>query len=105
MLLTLRPYKDSDYKTLVQWWDAHKWAPVAPQALPKVGYIVELDKPICAGFLYQTDSMIAWCEFIISDPNSNPSDRDKSLDILISSLTNEAKELGFKAIFIAPGTN
>ena len=99
MNLTLRPYRLDDYETLVSWWAGHNWPVVAPQALPNLGYVVEGDKPICAGFLYRTDSMIAWSEFIVADPESKIEERDKGLDMILDGLKKTATEMGFKALF------
>lgn len=53
---------------------------------------------MCAGFLYKTDSAISILEFIISDPGADKDERSQALDILIKSLSDEAKQLGFNAI-------
>jgi len=92
----IREYNDNDYITLCEWWVEHKWGVIPMNCLPKVGFVVN---NICAGFLYQTDSKIAWLEWIISNPQSNKEERDVALDLLINQLLITAKELGFKLVF------
>ena len=31
--------------------------------------VLDGETPVCAGFVYITNSKVAWCEFIISNPN------------------------------------
>ena len=94
--MTLRPYTNLDYWTLASWWNTHKWPCPDQEMLPKTGFIVE---EICAGFLYKTDSKIAWLEFIISNPVSDKQERNKALDLLIKKLCEEAKNCEFAAVF------
>lgn len=85
-----------DYEMLAKWWLHHGWGDVPAIILPKEGFIVN---EICAGFIYQTDSKIAWIEYIVSDPASEKEYRAQSLDILIDNLIKRAKELGFLVAF------
>lgn len=94
--MQVRKYERYDYYTLVEWWSQHSWKAPSINMLPKTGFIVE---NICAGFLYKTDSEIAWLEFIISNPVSDKEERSQALDLVINSLVEEAKLSGFKAIF------
>ena len=73
MELNIRMLKDSDWNTLVEWWDAWpEWHAPAKDFLPENGtggFIVEKqDKPIVAGFLYTTNSKAALLEWIVSNP-------------------------------------
>lgn len=94
--MIFRNYINSDYWTLASWWNAHNWPCPDQEMLPETGFIVE---DVCAGFLYKTDSKIAWLEFIISNPKIEKEKRTQSLDLVISALCEEAKKLGFKVIF------
>jgi len=95
----LRPYELSDHDMLADWWVKQGWPVIAPASLPKIGLVAMSDKPVCAGFLFQTDSNIAWSELIVADPESNIEDRDLCLDLLIIGLTKQAKFLGFGVVF------
>jgi hypothetical protein len=98
--MDIRSYKSEDYVALKAWWAIHKWDPMPPESLPKNGLIVEhLNQRICAGFIYSTDSNIAWLEFVISNPLCDKLIRDKALDLLILSLIDLAKSLGKEIIF------
>lgn len=94
--MEVRKYERYEYYTLVEWWNQHNWKAPSINMLPKTGFIVE---NVCAGFLYKTDSEIAWLEFIISNPNSDKEERSKGLDLVINALLEEAKISGFKAVF------
>jgi hypothetical protein len=91
----IRRYKNEDYGTLKEWWVAQNWPPVPEDNLPQMGYVVE---DICAGFLYQTDSKCAILEWIISNPNSDSTKRDKALDLLIKTILEETRNLGYQTI-------
>ena len=94
--LIMRLFTYKDYKTLHEWWKAYDWQSVPYNCLPKTGYIID---GYCAGFLYKTDSNIAWLEWIISNKNANKEEKAKALDSLISKLIDDAKKEGFKLIF------
>lgn len=104
--MEVRVVKYSDYEQLKEWWDFWKFPAPPITALPK--YDEELTTglmvckngiDICAGFLYETNSMLCWVEFIVANPKSEKEDRSVALKLLLSELTKEAKELGFGAIF------
>ncbi len=88
--------KEKDYQTICSWWEKHNWPKIPLVMLPQTGYIID---NVCAGFLYQTDSNIAWLEFIISNPDITKENRSKALDILIDKLSETARGLGFTTIF------
>jgi hypothetical protein len=100
MELKVRPFVKDDYQTLDAWWQLHKWSSPPLQALPPNGIVVEtVSQRICAGFLYLTDSSIAWLEFVVANPMCDKLLRDKALDTLIPSLLYRAKELGKTTVF------
>lgn len=93
-----RSFTSADYPVVCQWWTARQWPQIPLMMLPRRGFIVD---GYCAGFLYLTDSPIAWLEWVVSNPDSDKIERQKALDNLISSLLNAAKEAGCKAVFSA----
>lgn len=101
MSLHVIPFNEKDhYETLVTWWDSHKFSAPPVHALPRTGVVVVSNEtPVAAGFLYKTDSCIAWMEFIISNPKSDRMLRSEALDILMDCLCNLAKTMGFKTVF------
>ena len=96
---------NDDYSILVEWWKFWRFFPPTQDILPNnglSGLVItdENDNMICAGFLYATNSPIAWIEFIVSNPNvKDKKVRKESLTFLIQELTNLAKENNFKVIY------
>jgi hypothetical protein len=82
------------YKILFDWWNGHAdWSPLPQECLPKTGSIVfDGDTPICAGFLYRSDSAFVMFEQIISDPKSHHLIRSRALDILIKDILSKTKK-------------
>jgi len=102
MKLNVRPLKNTDYEdVLCDWWRDWRWTPPARDFLPENGtggYMVyDNDFPVCAGFMYTTNSNVAWCDWIIS--NLNYKDRVKrkeALELLVNQITKVAERKGFK---------
>lgn len=101
MSLITVPFSSQDhYSTLSKWWNHYDFSPPPVHSLPKTGVVIyNSETPICAGFLYKTDSSISWMEFIVANPKSDKRLRSEALDVLINCLTYVAKENGFKIIF------
>lgn len=102
--MKVRTLDSDDYNTLVKWWEDWGWDAPSKELLPDSGtggLMVSNDdeEDICAGFLYQTNSKIAWCEFVISDRYYKKSDRSKAIELLIKAIGLTAKEQGYKALF------
>lgn len=105
MELTINRLSESDYDNILTgWWQDWRWTPPAKDFLPDNGtggmIVSDGDIPVCAGFIYVTNSKIAWVEFIIS--NKNYTDREGrrlALRLLIQALTNIAISSGNKYIY------
>mgnify|MGYP003114747894 FL=1 len=102
--MKLRKLTDQDWDTLCEWWDAWpKWVNPPKSFLPdngKGGFMVEKDnKPICAGFIYLTNSDAVLLEWIVSDPNYRESDRKQALELLITRAEEACKAIGKKHMF------
>jgi len=102
MELEIRPLYDTDYEEiLIEWWKQWNWEPPAKDFLPddgKGGMIVfDGDTPICAGFVYITNSKVAWVDWIISNKEYRVKDKRKeAIRLLIESLTNVCRNTGSK---------
>ena len=105
MKFNLRQLSPDDYDTyLHKWWTDWGWQPPAKEFLPENGaggLIVEENKtPVCAGFIYVTNSQVAWVDWIISNKEyNNKENRKKAIDLLIESLTNVCKMNGNKYVY------
>ena len=74
MNFTIRELNETDYESiLVGWWKDWRWTPPPKDFLPdggKGGFIVyDGDIPVCAGYIYITNSKVGWCDWIISNIN------------------------------------
>jgi len=97
--LNVRKLTDEDWDTLCKWWESWpKWVNPPKTLLPdngKGGFMVEKNnKPICAGFIYMTNSDAVLLEWIVSDPTYRDEDRQTALELLITSAEAACKELG-----------
>ena len=105
MKLNIIKLKPTDYEDILcQWWKDWRWDPPSRDFLPENGtggYIVyDNDRPICAGFMYLTNSKAAWCDWIISDLRyKDRQKRAEALELLIETITNEAKKLEYKFVY------
>lgn len=104
---SFRGLEESDYETLVEWWNAYDFPPPPREILPSTEYGLcgimiedEEDEEYCAGFVYFTNSPIAWIEFIISNPLvENKELRVEMIRELISKLTDVARDNDARVIF------
>ena len=102
--MKLRKLTDQDWDTLCKWWEAWpKWVNPPKSFLPdngKGGFIVEKNnKPICAGFIYLTNSDAVLLEWIVSDPEYRENDRKEALELLITGAEAACKAIGKKHMF------
>lgn len=69
--MQVRKLKTEDYDTLAVWWRKWRWTPPVREILPEngtAGFIVyDGPVPVVAGFLYDTNSSIAWVEWVVSN--------------------------------------
>lgn len=102
MALIIRPLNENDYDTILcDWWRNWGWEPVERDFLPdngKGGLIVfDGEEPVCAGYIYTTNSKVAWVDWIISSESyrKKPHRRD-AIKLLIETLTNICRNTGHK---------
>ena len=102
MEFNINQLKDTDYEdVLLGWWSDWGWKAPDKDFLPENGkggiMICDGDTPICAGFLYMTNSSVAWVDWIISSKTYRKKPhRKKALELLIDTLTNIARNSGNK---------
>ena len=108
MKLESRQLKESDWETLQSWWKAWGWPEMSKDLMPLDGLgglIVEkANKPIASGFLYLTNSKVAWTEWIVSDPEYREHDRIDALKLIVEGLEKVAIQAGC-TIILSVGRN
>jgi hypothetical protein len=98
----IRELNETDYnEILVGWWHQWKWEPPQKDFLPNDGkggiIIFDEDTPVCAGFMYLTNSKVAWVDWIISNKEyTKKPQRKDAIKLLVSSLTDICKKTGSK---------
>lgn len=101
----IRKLNETDYEDiLLKWWKDWKWTAPQKDMLPENGsggfIVYDEDVPVCAGFLYNTNSGIAWCEFVISNFEYREKDkRREALLLLLNTLEQVASSLGKKYLY------
>lgn len=94
-MFEVRPYKKEDYQDFCAWWAQWGWDAVPLEFLPADGVVVSVDgKPVCAVFIYLTNTPICWIENYISSKDCDKAVRGDALDLLILSALEKAKDLG-----------
>lgn len=104
MELNIRRLRESDWETLVQWWDEWpEWVNPPKDFLPDNGIgglmVEKNDLPIVAGFIYFTNSKGALLEWIVSNPKYKEQDRKEAIELLIMGAEEVCKAQGFKYMF------
>ena len=105
MKLQVNLIEEGDYSKFCEWWKWNRF-PVPPREyLPNNGLgglkiTNENGIDICAGYLYETNSSLAWIEFIVASPEIKDKEvRKEALTDLIRYLTVYAQQKGFKGVF------
>mgnify|MGYP003139938308 FL=1 len=91
---------DRDYEQMVSWHISWKWPVLPKECLSKRGYIVSrgsVDLYSC--FLYETDSSLCWMEWFVGNKKTTKDQRKDAKKFLINHVIEEAKSLGFRALF------
>ena len=104
MKFNTRQLEESDWDTLVKWWEWWpEWTAPAKSFLPNNGtggIIIEKDnQPIVAGFLYFTNSDAVLLEWIVSNPQYREDDRKDAIELLINTCKALCKDEGKKYMF------
>lgn len=94
-----------DYPMLVEWWSWFRFPPPTQNLLPENGeggmMIGKNGIPICAGFLYLTNSDFAIIEYVVSNPEYRDDDRKLAIQFLLSELERVAKTQRGKGIIFS----
>lgn len=105
MELLVRQLNDNDYDDiLVGWWKQWGWEPPTRDFLPNDGrggvIVYDGDTPVCAGFMYLTNSRVTWVDWIISNKEyTKKPQRKDAIKLLVSKLTDICKDTGSKFVY------
>ena len=101
MKLNIRRLKESDYETLVKWWNWWPgWEAPPKTFLPDTGFIVEKNNVgIVSSYVYMTNSKTAIFDWVVSNPEYRESDRKDAIRLLIQATETVLKDQGIKHIF------
>ena len=93
--------RETDYDTLVKWWNQHEFGVVPMEVLPPHGIIVEeAGVPLCAGGLYiGLGTEFAFMEWIVADKNANKRQLHKALKLCVDALFELARDEGMQLVF------
>ena len=102
MELKARELKESDWNILPSWWKWWRWPEANRDILPLNGLggimVYKDNINIAAGFLYLSNSKVAWLDWIVSNPEYKDKDRKQALELLINTLEEVAKQQGYSVI-------
>lgn len=104
MAFIVRPLNENDYDTILKgWWEDWSWQPPSRDFLPDNGkggiIILDGEEPICAGFMYTTNSKVAWVDWIISSKSYRGEGRKAAISLLVDTLTNVCRNTGHKYVY------
>jgi hypothetical protein len=101
-MLNIRPLTYEDYdNTLTGWWADWGWTAPTRDFLPDDGIggimVLDGDVPVCAGYMYATNSRVAWVDWIVSNKQYRKKpQRGEAIKLLVSTLSEISKNLGNK---------
>jgi hypothetical protein len=102
MELKVRVLEEKDWEILSFWWKSWQWPEMNKEMLPMNGcgglMVYKDNTPIAAGFLYLSNSKVAWLDWIISSPSYKEKDRREALELLISSLEEIGRQQDYSII-------
>jgi len=103
----IRKLEHKDYdEILTKWWKDWRWSAPPRDFLPEdaTGGLIIYDEevPVCAGFVYMTNSKVGWVEFIVSNMDyKDKENRRLYLSTLVDSLGNVLKSVGAKYTYVS----
>jgi hypothetical protein len=102
-MFSIRLLTEEDYPLIFKWWSENRFPAIPQDCLPGNGtggiMVGKEGKNICAGFVYFTNSKIAWIEFLVADFHYREDDRAEAIQFLLDGLCGIAERQGFKVVF------
>lgn len=105
MNFNIRKLNSTDYdEILVKWWNDWGWDAPNREFLPEDGLggiiLFDEDVPVCAGFMYITNSKASWVDWIISNKEYRKKpNRTIAIQLLLEKLTDMCEASGSKFIY------
>lgn len=96
-MLIRRFDKDKDYNTINDWSMQRSIGPIPKDLLPEIGFIID---DIACGFIIQTDTKMAFGEFLLSNPNTTKENRSEAIQMIMDKGFETAKELGYLIFYV-----
>lgn len=94
------------YNIAKKWWENRDWPIPMTENLSSTGMMVYQDnRPICAAWLYQTDSLMAVIGFLIADIKIKGRVKKRAIKFLLEELEEKARKMGFNIIFMPMESN
>jgi hypothetical protein len=84
------PYVREEHFEQVRGWLRFWKQDIVPKALPRNGFIIPGK---AAGFLYLTDSSVAWIENLIAAPGLSREERTQAVDAIVTAVIERARQL------------
>ncbi len=82
------------FEQVRRWYEYHG-EELPLEALPPTGFIIPWK---AAGFLYRTDSCMAFIEGLVASTALSREERSQALDAIVLAIIHEARRLGFKSL-------
>ncbi|WP_395073867.1 hypothetical protein [Flavobacterium sp.] len=102
-MFNIRVLTDDDFPALQKWWKWFRFSAPPKDYLPDEGrggiMVTKNEIDVCAGYLFFTNSKMAWLEFIVSNNEYRDKDRQDAICFLINEATDLARRRGFKVVF------
>lgn len=105
--MQIRKLEYNDYDDILAgWWKDWRWSAPPRDFLPDDGtgglIIYDGDIPVCAGFVYMSNSKLGWVEFVVSNRDYRDRENRKLyLSTLVDSLGNILKNAGIKYTYVS----
>jgi len=91
----MRLYEPDDFEMIRGWFNKRNMKAPLSHYLPKLGFIEDFH---AACFLVETDTPVAYLDFLISNPGSETVARHAAINQIVFNLMREAKKRGFSVI-------
>jgi len=97
---------EKHYESLRSYWSQYDWVAPELSVLPNTGYVVEVDsKVVCACFVYETNSKMAFMDWVIADKDANKDIRKQALGLCLDSSIKTTLSNGYTYIYTVTANN